>query len=163
MEPLSLPVYLKENLCTLSPVHNSAIHLCTGAFRISRVESLYAESGEPALATCRQISLCSYATKQSTLKKCLSYGAVHQPSLQGRFALSLKASCPTGIRYKQLLGLIHIVTPPIIPLKISTIPPWVIVRPCCDTHFCNLPKVCTPPHTFYRLYTGFSHTVRITH
>ena len=36
-------------LQTLDPVHNSASRLCTGAFRSSPVDSLYAETGEPPL------------------------------------------------------------------------------------------------------------------
>jgi hypothetical protein len=41
----------KRILTIFSSIHSSAICLCTGAFRMSRVESLYTESGEHALAT----------------------------------------------------------------------------------------------------------------
>ena len=46
-------VYASANklLSSLDPVHNRAIRLCTGAFRSSPVQSLYAESGEPSTAT----------------------------------------------------------------------------------------------------------------
>jgi hypothetical protein len=47
----------KRILSVLDPIHNSALSLCTGAFRTSKVEGLYAESGEPAFATIRHILL----------------------------------------------------------------------------------------------------------
>jgi hypothetical protein len=115
---------------------------------------------EPALASCWQILLCSYAISLSTLKKHPSYGAVHQPSLDGRFMLSSKASCPAGIGYKELLDALNIATP-IIPIKIPTIPPWVIVIAHCNIHLCNLPKACTPTDTFRRLCSE-THTISIT-
>ena len=47
-------VYASANdklLSSLDPVHIRAIRLCSGAFRSSPVQSLYAESGEPSNAT----------------------------------------------------------------------------------------------------------------
>ena len=38
---------------SLDPVHNRAIRLCTGAFRSSSMQSLYAESGEQPLSSRR--------------------------------------------------------------------------------------------------------------
>jgi hypothetical protein len=122
------------------------------AFRTSRVESLYAESGELALATRRQILLCNYAAKLSALKKHPSYGAIHRLSLQ-RFALNTRASRPAGIRYKELLAAFHIATHPIIPLKIPSIPPWDVIRPHCDTRLCDLLKACSSPDTDRRLFS----------
>lgn len=49
----------RENILKLlDPVHNSALRICTGAFRSSPVVSLYAESGEASLSVRReQLSL----------------------------------------------------------------------------------------------------------
>jgi hypothetical protein len=41
----------KSKLSIIDTVHNMGIHIATGAFRASRLESLYAESGEPPLFT----------------------------------------------------------------------------------------------------------------
>jgi hypothetical protein len=59
----------KRMLYALDPIHNSSIQLHTDVFRTRRVESLYTELGEPALAIRQQILLCSYAAKLSALKK----------------------------------------------------------------------------------------------
>jgi hypothetical protein len=48
-------------------LHICYFHLYTGAFKTSRVESLYAELGEPELTTCWQILLCNYAPKLSAV------------------------------------------------------------------------------------------------
>jgi hypothetical protein len=67
MDSLSMPLHLREFYLYL--ILSAALqYICTGAFRMSRVESLYAESGEPALATSQKILLCSYAMKLNALK-----------------------------------------------------------------------------------------------
>jgi hypothetical protein len=139
-------------LSITDPIHHSGIRLSTGASRTSRAESLYAESGEPALATRRQILLCNYAAKVSALQKHPSYGAIHRPSLERRLAPNTRTSRPAGIRYKELLASLHIATH-IIPLKMSSIPSWDVIRPSCDTRLCVLPKACTSPDTYRRLFS----------
>jgi hypothetical protein len=152
----------KNILSIIDPIQHCGIRFSTGAFRTSRVESLYTESGEPALVTRRQILLCNYAVKLSALKEYPSYGAIHGPSLQRRFALNTKASRPAGIRYKELLAALHITPPPINHLKIPRTPPWDILRSYCDTRLCVLPKACTSPGTYRRLFQQCSHTTQVT-
>jgi hypothetical protein len=60
------------------------------------------------------------------------------------------------------LDALHIATPLIIPFKIPTTPPWVIVSSHCDTRLCDLPKAFMPPDTFHRLCTEMLHTIQIT-
>jgi hypothetical protein len=124
-------LFIQENLrilCINDTIQNSAIYLCTWAFRMSRVESLCAESKKLALAAHWQILLCSYARNLSALKKQPCYRAVHQSSQQGRIALNSVAWCPAGIRFKELLDALHIAIPPIIPFRTPTIPHRVIIR-----------------------------------
>jgi hypothetical protein len=45
----------KSRLCVLDHVRSAALRLATGAFRTSRLESLYAESGDPPLTVRRNI------------------------------------------------------------------------------------------------------------
>lgn len=107
-------LHLKEFLSILDLIYNSEIRLCTLAFRTCRVEGLYAESGEPALATRRQ--LCSYASELSILKKYPSCGEVHQQLLQWRFKHNQRTSRPAGT-FKELLDTLFI--PPHPPLTLS--------------------------------------------
>jgi hypothetical protein len=60
----------------LDPVHNTGIHLATGAFHTSQIESLYVESGEPSLSLRRNLLLCSHTTKLATQPNRPSYGAI---------------------------------------------------------------------------------------
>jgi len=66
-------------LNTLDPVHNSAIRLCTGAYRTSPVASLYAESAEPALSTRREQLLLQYYARTMQLPSSAAYSYV-QPN-----------------------------------------------------------------------------------
>ena len=66
-------VYASANdkpLSSLDPVHNRVIHLCTGAFRPSPVQSLYAKSGEPPL---RMQLLMQYYTHVELLRESPTY------------------------------------------------------------------------------------------
>jgi hypothetical protein len=56
------------SISVIDPVHNSAVCLCTGFFRMNRVGNAYAELGE-STAAHQQILLCSYATNLNALKK----------------------------------------------------------------------------------------------
>lgn len=53
----------KFKLSIIDSVHNKGIRLATGAFRTSRLRSLFVESGEPPLSLCRNFLLCVYAVK----------------------------------------------------------------------------------------------------
>jgi hypothetical protein len=123
---VSTPRHVREfyQHLTLSP--NSAIH--TGAFRTSRVKSVHRIGGT---CTCHSLtnSTVQLCCKAGTLKKNPSYEAVHQLSLQQRYALNPKASRLAGIRFKELLDALHISTPPVIPSKTPTTPPFVIDSP----------------------------------
>jgi hypothetical protein len=45
---------------------NTGPRLATGAFRISCLESLYAEYGEPPLTVRRKLLLCNYVARLAT-------------------------------------------------------------------------------------------------
>jgi hypothetical protein len=79
------------------------------------------------------------------LEKHRSYGSIIHPlSLQRRFAQHTKTTRPAGTSYRHTA---------IIPLKIPIIPPWVVIRRLCDNHLCALPKACTFPDTYRRLFS----------
>jgi hypothetical protein len=56
----------KSKLPITDPAHNTGIHLATGPFRNSHLESLYVESGEPLLSVCRNLLIHNYAVKSAT-------------------------------------------------------------------------------------------------
>jgi hypothetical protein len=53
----------ESTFSNINPIHNTGIRLATGAYRTSRLESLYAESGEPPLNLRRNLLLCVYVLK----------------------------------------------------------------------------------------------------
>ena len=63
----------------LDPVHNSAIQLCTGAFRSSPVLRLYAESGVLPLSARRDLLILQYLARAHQLPNSPSYlSIIHQ-------------------------------------------------------------------------------------
>jgi hypothetical protein len=101
----------KAVLSVLDLVHNSAIRLCTGAFRTSRVESLNAEA--------RRICACHSLT-DSTVQMCVKS---ERPQEAPLLRSSIPAHSPTnisaksmasrraGIGFKEVLDTLHITTP----------------------------------------------------
>jgi hypothetical protein len=73
---------MKSKPSTIDPVHNTGIHLTTGAFCTSWIESLYVESGEPSLSL--KNLLCSYAAKLEIQPDHPSYGAAFHPAYSNR-------------------------------------------------------------------------------
>ena len=61
----------------LDPVHHAAIRLCTGAYRTSPVESLYAESGEPSLEKRRMQLILQYYGRTLQLESAASFSYVN--------------------------------------------------------------------------------------
>jgi hypothetical protein len=121
----------KSKLSIIDPAHNTAIRLATGAFRTSRLESLYAESGDHPENFRRNLLLCGYAAKLTTQPHHPSYRAVFKPTLRNRYELNVTASRPVGVRFSKLLQLLNIRLPQIIPCKLSN-STMGIIRPTCN-------------------------------
>ena len=69
----------KDNILKkLDPIHNTAIRICTGAYRSSPVDSLYAESGEPPLQIRRQQLLLQYYARSQQLPTSIAYSYTDQ-------------------------------------------------------------------------------------
>jgi hypothetical protein len=142
----------ESKLSIIDPVHNMGIRLATGAFRTSRMESLYVESGEPPLSLRRNLLLCGYAAKLATQPYHAAYGAIFRLALCSRYELNTRAPRPAGVRLHQLLQQLNIRLPHIIPCRLSRIPPWEIVRPTCDLRLISHPRSSTSPLTYRRCF-----------
>lgn len=66
------------DLKSLDPVHNAGIRFCTGAYRSSPVESLYAESREAPLQSRRELLLMQYYARTMQLPNSTSYRIVQR-------------------------------------------------------------------------------------
>jgi hypothetical protein len=144
-----LRVWLRHEVKTIiEPVHNMGIRLATGAFRTSRLESLYAESGEPPLSLRRNLLLCGYAAKLATQPRHSAYDAIFCPALCCRYELNTRAPRPADVRLHQLLQQLNIRLPHIIPCRLSRIPPWEIIRPTYDLRLISHPRDSTSLLTY---------------
>jgi hypothetical protein len=93
----------KSRLSIIDPVHNTGLRLATGASRTSRLESLYAESGEPALTVRRNLLLCNYVARLATQPVIATYRAVFRPSFRCRYYFLTSAPRPVSVRLDDLL------------------------------------------------------------
>jgi ribonuclease HI len=126
------------------------IRLATGAFRTSRLESLYAESGVPPLSLRMNLLLCGYAAKLATQPHHPAYGAIFRPAFCNRYELNTRVSRPVGVRFHQLLQELNIRLPHIYPCSLSRNPPWEIVGPTCDLWLISQPRGSPSPLTYRR-------------
>jgi hypothetical protein len=143
----------KSKLSIINPIHNTGIRLATGVYRTSRLDSLYAECGEPPLNFRWNLLLCDYVSKLATQPHRPSHGAIFCPILRNRYELNITASRPVGVRFHQLLRQLDICLPNIIPFRFSRIAPWEITRPTCDLRLVSLVSGATSPLTYRRCFT----------
>ena len=88
-------------LAKLNPVHNSAIRLCTGAFRSSPTASLYIESGEPPLHLRRKQLSLQYAVRVLQTPRSLAWNCIHTlDNDSGQLTLTIPTSDPDPIDFQ---------------------------------------------------------------
>ncbi|KAA0201988.1 hypothetical protein HAZT_HAZT007569, partial [Hyalella azteca] len=105
----------------LNPVHNSAIRLCTGAFRSSPLLSLYAESGEFPLSARRDLLMLQYLARAQQLPNSPSYLSItHQWHMGAR-----RASETFGSRARDICARLHL-TVQTIPIDFCNNPRWLL-------------------------------------
>jgi hypothetical protein len=98
----------EPKLSIIDPVPNTGLCLATGAFRTSRLQSLYAESGEPPLTVRGNLLLCNYVTRLETQPSSLVQSCVPPLlPLQIRFSIigpstyqCLASRSPTATRQR---------------------------------------------------------------
>ena len=105
----------------LDPVHNSAIRLCTGAFRSSPVLSLYAESGEPSLNARRDLLMLQYLARAQQLPNSPSCLSIIQqwPTTARRVRESF------GSRARETCARLHL-TVQTTPISFCNTPRWLL-------------------------------------
>ena len=79
----------KSYLKCLDTIHHPGLRLALGAFRTSPVESLYAESNEPALYIRREKLSLQYTTKLATTPQNPAYNCVLIPNSKDFITVSL--------------------------------------------------------------------------
>ena len=138
-----------SKLRLLDTVHHTGIRLATGAFRTSRVECLYADSGEPPLSVRRSLLLCSYAARLAAHPGHPSFISVLRPDLAHRYLRNTTISRPSGIRFRELLATHALRMPVVERHSIGRVPPWQLQRAQFNLELSAHSKEATA-HSMYR-------------
>ena len=106
----------------LDPVHNEALRICTGAFKSSPVQSLYAESGEPPLSLHREYMNLIYYTRLQRNPRSPSYVTVMDSRSERLDPESDRRYY--GGRMRKLLADLNLNLPRILEVGLPQAPPW---------------------------------------
>ena len=143
--------YLKP----LSTVHHVGLRLATGAFRTSPILSLCADAGEPPLATRRKFLMSNYAAKILSSRNHPAHNVVFRPRFLELYNRRPRASKPAGVQLKSFLDECPFNVPEVFAAGASSLPPWAMKRPLCDTHLHRHLKGSTTAEEFQQLFYEF--------
>jgi hypothetical protein len=122
----------KSELPVIDPVLSTGICLVTGAFRTSRLQSLYLESVEPQLSVRRNLLLCKYVAMLATHPKHLVHAGVFCPTSCHRYKFLVSVPRPADVLLQDLRRPdIHL--PMLFPLDSQELHPALSY---------NLPAIC---------------------
>ena len=117
-------------LQTLDPVHNSALRICSGAFKSSPIISLYAETGEPPLKLRRKQLLLQFYTRSQQLPH--SHTSRH---INLRTNQNTDHSLTVGNQISRTIQYIGEFQLPVIPYSFSETPRWLLSSTTLCEHF----------------------------
>ena len=113
-------------LSTLDAVHHAGLRLALGAFKSSPVTSLYVESGIPSLYRRRALlSLKYFVRLQQSSQSTYRLASKSHPS----FTSPSRLQPPFCVRIQFFLTHSNFSIPPILPLRPSNFPPWLVPTP----------------------------------
>ncbi|XP_047739413.1 uncharacterized protein LOC125178802 [Hyalella azteca] len=112
----------KETLSVLDSIYNSAIRICTGAFRTSPILSLYAESGEPPLYLRRIQLTLQMIARLKQLPQSPTWRSVITEDRPNNFPYNI----PSSEDYETLLAATQAHVLEVIPAIFEDTPTWRI-------------------------------------
>ena len=113
----------KTTLSKLDVVHNSALRICTGAYRTSPVESLYVDSGIPPLFIRREELGLRCIARILTSKLNPNYKYVKKPT--DRAPTRLRLPKPLEVRFSNSAHEVGLLPPSLAEVCPPKCPPWV--------------------------------------
>ena len=124
----------------LDPIQNKALRLCLGAFQTSPIVSLEVESGIPSLSARRAKLSILYLIKIKSLPQHPVFDSLFNEQYDV-FFYNKPTQIPTlRLRLLHFLEKIDIELALIAPIKISNIPPWLIIKPTIILSLSELKK-----------------------
>jgi len=124
----------------LNPIHNTALRLCTGAFRSSPIASLYVEAGEMSLEHRRAKLTLQHYSRLGRLADSPTYNTVHDRRMVPIYERRQNTPRPFGIRALELMGVYDIQIRNCSPYLVPGEPPWNIPDDIVCNHLCKYRK-----------------------
>ena len=112
----------KTTLKELNPVHNTALRLCTGAFRSSPVESLLVEAEEPPLEIRRIEQGMKYYSRINSIP-ILNQTNITNPDMDETFSTNTNLRRPFGVQIREYINE-NLVNYNVMSQPIQKPPPW---------------------------------------
>ena len=147
----------------LDAVHNDALRICTGAFKSSPTESLYALCHEPSLSDRRDNLICRYYYKLKSFLANPARSSMHNEELILFFSSRRYEKTPIIGRTNQILNELSLPKGPVLPYKTSRLYSWEMLCPIIDTSFAiaNIKQIYDFSPTFnnyvHEQYQEFRH------
>lgn len=135
----------KSTLRILNPIHHLGLRLCTGAFRTSPIQSLYAESNQWPLEKRRTFLGASYVLRTSAVPNHPCYNLLTGPQHERLFNNKPRVIPPLSIRNKHNTGRLTLEEPntEILPFDMQC-SPWELEKPKCNFTLLKYNKTTTP-------------------
>ncbi|XP_023241135.1 uncharacterized protein LOC111639474 [Centruroides sculpturatus] len=150
----------ESTLRMLDPIHHQALRLCTGAFRTSPVQSLYADAYEPPLSLRReQLSLFYYIKQKSHTKSSADCTVLDTP-LNRLFEARPSCVPSFAIRMENVSSTIDLNTSNISQLEVCSISPWSTPVINVDLSLKQFPKESTPDYIYRQHFAEIQHRDR---
>ena len=129
----------------LDTVHHQGLRLASGAFRTSRVSSLYVEADEQSLWLRREKLSLQYAIRRAANPSNPAFEVTFSPQFQEYYERKSNAIKPFGLRIAPLLVSSNINTKNI-QKHSSDIPSWCITKPTVLFDLHNSKKSLSDSH-----------------
>ena len=141
--------YIKE----LNPIHNQALRLCLGAFKSTRVESLYVETNEPPLEYRRYKLTMQYGIKIKANPDIPSFESIFPTDYEYRKCIKRNTPPPFRVRFQSLLDEAGIDIDDVASCDdLLDYPVWDSPAVECLSHLTTYNKENTPPYIFKQEY-----------
>ncbi|XP_023229408.1 uncharacterized protein LOC111629734 [Centruroides sculpturatus] len=144
----------------LDSIYHQALHLCTGAFRTSPVQSLYLDAYEFPLSLRREQLSLFYYIKQKSYSKPLVDCTVLDTQLKRLFEARPSSVPSFAIRMENVSSTIDLNTGNISQLEVCSISPWSTPVINVDLSLKQFPKESTPDYVYRQHFAEIQHCDR---
>ena len=145
----------KSNLKILDPIHNAGVRIALGAFRTSRIESLYTEAGEDSLDLRRLKLSLNYVIKLKSYPENPAFNAVFNPQNELYFETHPNTTPPLSLRVAPHLEAAKLSMERVELTELPPTPPWMLETPKVHLGLTVFDKATTNDLIYQQVYGEF--------